>query len=104
MKAQSFEYQLQHTTPPAPDPQARLRAKQAALAEFERVHAQRGKSNPAAPAGSRGFLGFLHFLGERQKWVPVTWSSRNTLVGGIASACVAVIGASVVWLNLSQHH
>ncbi|MEJ1964883.1 MAG: hypothetical protein WDO56_26455 [Gammaproteobacteria bacterium] len=72
MKAQSFEYQLRNTAPPMADPEARLRARRAALVEFERIHDRR-----PAPAGRR---------------------SRSVLLGAIADACVAVIGASVVLL------
>jgi Ca-activated chloride channel homolog len=80
MKAQSFEYQLRHTAPPEPDPEARLRARRAALAEFSRVSAQKGKPGATARAGFKAFFG------------------RPALLGGLASVCVVVIGASLVWL------
>jgi Ca-activated chloride channel homolog len=85
MKAQSFEYQLRHATPPTPAPEARLRAKRAALAEFERVHVQ--SEQPAAPtaeSGRRGFRGWL--------------TIRNSWVGGFATACILVIGVSLFYL------
>src|SRR5262249_28282626 len=88
MKAQSFEYHLRHTISPTPDSQARLRARAAALAEFERIYAQRDKPSVPARAGIRDFLG--------------GWASRNTLLGGIASACVVVIAASVFLLTPPQ--
>ena len=40
MNTQSFERQLQQIDPPAPDPEARLRARHAAVEEFERLHQQ----------------------------------------------------------------
>src|SRR5687768_3065395 len=81
MKAQSFEIQLQHAAPPPPDPAARLRARCAALAEFERV----------------SMLGSMPRNQERISPIRF-WSSRNALVGGIASACVVVIAVSMAWL------
>jgi Ca-activated chloride channel family protein len=77
MRAQSFEYQLRHTIPPTPDPQARLRARHAALAEFRRAHV---RSKP----GLRELFSSLRF--------------DRVAMGGVATACVLVIGASVVWL------
>jgi Ca-activated chloride channel family protein len=79
MKAQSFEYQLQHTNPPAPDPEARLSTRLAAIAEFERLHVQKVEPVAAAPARRWGFFGPLH-------------------LAGVATACVAVVAVSVVWL------
>jgi Ca-activated chloride channel family protein len=84
MKAQSFEYELRHTNPPAPDAQERLRARRAALAEFERLHGL--ASAPDSPAARTGFLGSPR------------WRSTNTFWGGLATACVLVIGVSIVWL------
>jgi len=83
MNAQSFEYQLRNTAPPTPDPEARLRARRAALAEFERLQVHR--SPPADSA--RSVLGKL-------------WASLGSreLVGGFASGCVVAIGASVLFL------
>jgi Ca-activated chloride channel homolog len=81
MRAQSFEYQLRHTIPPAPDPEARLKARRAALAEFERVHVR--SIEAARPS-----------LGE---WLRSLQFNRVAL-SGVATACVLVIGASLVWL------
>jgi Ca-activated chloride channel homolog len=87
MKTQSFEYQLRHAVAPTPDPQARLRARRAALAEFERIHVESGTPRTAASAGVRRFF-----------HIPTSWGRRNTLVGAVASACVVVIAASVFLL------
>jgi Ca-activated chloride channel family protein len=84
MNARSFEYQLRNSAAPTPDPDARIRARRAALEEFERIHAQHRK--PVAPvrSGFRGFFGAL--------------ASRNAVLGGLASTCVVVIGVSIVLL------
>jgi Ca-activated chloride channel homolog len=81
MKAQSFEYRLRHTNPPAPDSAARLRARRAALAELERISVPRSQPRTVPQTNPKGF-----------------WSSRNALLGGLASACVVVIAVSVAWL------
>ena len=52
MKAQSFESQLRNTAPPTPDPEARLRARRAALAQFERLHVQDGSQDVSATNGT----------------------------------------------------
>jgi Ca-activated chloride channel homolog len=73
MNAHSLEHRLRHTNPPAPEPGARLDARRAALAEFERIHATGHR-----PARDRS-----------------GWLAR---VGGLAAACVAVISASLYLL------
>jgi Ca-activated chloride channel family protein len=98
MKAQSFEYQLRQTVPPAPDPEARLRAKRAALAEFRRVHLQEDVPGATARGGVRGFLGSLRFFRDDRGPAPAGWSLRNTVLSGVASACVAAIAVSMWWL------
>ena len=84
MKNQSFESQLRQTTPPTPDPEARLRARRAALLEFERVQAQQAAANTDVPSPP---------MPTRTSWRP-----RNTVWGGVATACVVVVGVSVYWL------
>ena len=85
MKAQSCEYQLRHTVPPTPDPEARLRARRAALLEFERVHVQKDESSAAAESRAK-------------KPARRRFPSSNTWLAGMASACLAVVAVSVVWL------
>ncbi len=101
MKAQSFEFQLQHAIAPMPDAAAHLRAKSAALAEFERVHAAANQtfSSPAA-GGTGSWLAGLRrlFPHGSQKQVASSRASRNLLLGGLASACVVVIAVSTFWL------
>jgi hypothetical protein len=48
MKAQSLEQQLRNAVAPAPDTEARLRARRAALAEFARVNAEQSAPGAAA--------------------------------------------------------
>jgi Ca-activated chloride channel family protein len=97
MKAQHFD--LWRTAAPTPDPEARLRARRAALAEFDRVHAQDGEPGTAARADTKGFLGLLRFFRDGPKPASATgWASRNRVLGGLATACVVVIGGSVMWL------
>jgi Ca-activated chloride channel family protein len=69
-----------------PDREARQRARRAAVAEFERIHAVKETPAPAARTSRRAFFG------------PLSWASRNVWMGGVATACVVVIGVSVVWL------
>jgi Ca-activated chloride channel homolog len=95
MKSQSLEYHLRHTTPPPPDPQARLRARHAALAEFERIHAQTGDVGLATQTS---LSGLLRFFRDRKGPASLSRASRNALFGGIATACVVVVAVSTVWL------
>jgi len=94
MRARSFEDLLRHTPPLPPDPHARLRARQAALAEFERVHAQTGEAR--APIESGLFAKLLGAFRAGNPARPVT--SRHMLLRGIATACVVVVAVSTVWL------
>jgi len=95
MKPQSFEHHLRHAIPPTPDPQARLRAKRAALAEFERSHLTRASElNASAPTGRTVSVGLLHLIRHARKLPAPNCVWRS----GIASACVALIAVSVMWL------
>src|SRR5581483_934489 len=94
MRPQSFEHYLRHAVPPTPEPEARLRARRAALAEFERARAQVSNANVPAHTGIRGILHRLRFLRGDQRQASV----RRVWVGGLASACVAVVAVSVFWL------
>jgi Ca-activated chloride channel homolog len=98
MKAQSFEYQLQHAIAPMPDPVAHLLAKTAAVAEFERVHGAAGRAiSPPAASDAGSWLRRLFLRGSRRQ-VASNRGSRNLLLGGFASACVVVIAVSTYWL------
>ena len=80
MKAQSFEYELLSAEPPPPSPEARLQARRAAVAEFERIRAR--SEFPRSP---------LRSSRKRRSW----WSN-NVVLGGLATACIALIVVSVV--------
>ena len=57
MNTHSFEKLLQQDAPPAPDQAARLAARQAALAEYARVHAA-AANEPVVPR-TFGFPSFV---------------------------------------------
>ena len=86
MKGRSFEYYLEHTTPPPPDPQAQERAKRAALAEFARAHARAGEASRSGGTGEAASVS-----------ARAGWRSRKTLWGAVATACVLVVAVSAVW-------
>lgn len=92
MKAQSFEYHLRHAVPPAPDTEAQLRARRTALAEFARAHAQNDASDTAAqPAAAKPAR-------KSESLWPLGWTRQGAWLGGFATACVLLVGVSVVWL------
>src|SRR5882672_4499133 len=98
MKAQSFEYQLQHAIAPMPDPVAHLLAKTAAVAEFERVHGAAGRAISPPAASDAGSWPRRLFLRGSRRHVASKRGSRNLLLGGFASTCVVVIAVSTYWL------
>ncbi len=73
---------LERPAPP-PDPQARLRARRAALEEFARVQA--AAVDVATPAATR------------------TWTSWSRNLAMAAGICVAVIGLAISWPMLNQN-
>ncbi len=91
MKERSNEARLQDMSAPAPDPAARLRAKQAALAEFTRVHAANQETD-ASPRLSRQATGGR----ETMKW-NLKWLVPRSVFGGFASACVVVMATALLW-------
>ena len=128
MKARSFEAQLRQAVPPAPERDARLRARRAALAEFAKVNSERDAaaegfaakqasavtaesaadaaghaSAQAAGPGSRGPArdSSPRATAPRRKseslW-PLGWPLKSAWLGGLATACVVVVGVSIVWL------
>ncbi len=76
MNNQAFERQLQQIDPPAPNPEARLRARRAAVEEFERLHQQTGRKTT-----HRG------------------WQMPKLWLGGFATACLAIVGVSLYWMT-----
>jgi Ca-activated chloride channel family protein len=87
MNAQSFEYQLRQATAPAPDAAAQLRAKSAALAEFQRLHTAANQPMPPESSWLSGLRRVFHTRG-----------SRNRVIGGFATACVIFIAVSTFFL------
>jgi Ca-activated chloride channel homolog len=93
MNAHSFERKLAQVTAPMPDAGAQLRAKSAALAEFQRVHAaaNQGISQRASWLFRlrQLFMGTGGGRGQRP---------RSLLLGGLATGCVVVIAVSTFYL------
>ena len=87
MNAHSFEHQLRQGNVPAPDAAAQLRAKSAALAEFQRLHPA---ANQPMPQKLPWRAALRRFFSNR--------GSRNLAVGGFATACVVVLAVSTFFL------
>jgi Ca-activated chloride channel family protein len=109
MKAQSLEQQLRNAVPPAPDTEARLRARRAGLAEFARVHSELGTPAAAAQASDAGAEARRSDAEasdpaaagrgrNKQSLWPLSWPLKSAWLGGMATACVVVVGVSVVYL------
>jgi len=92
MNAHSFEHQLRQATAPAPDAEAQLRSRNAALAEFQRVHAAANQT--ISPKASWLFRMRRLLSGAG----PGRGGSRNLVLGGVATACVVVVAVSTFFL------
>src|SRR4051794_21813478 len=91
MNAHSFEHQLRQATAPAPDAEAQLRSRNAALAEFQRIHAAANQT--ISPKDTWVF--------RLQRLFPGTGPgrpSRPLWLGGLATACVVVVAVSTFFL------
>ncbi|HEV7609742.1 MAG TPA: von Willebrand factor type A domain-containing protein [Steroidobacteraceae bacterium] len=99
MNEKSLEAKLARVSAPAPDPEARLRAKRAALAEFSRVHAASAQPGAHKAGRFQGLLGAVRLSREStsHRRDSMGWSTRTRLFAGAASVCLAVIGFAVVW-------
>ncbi len=99
MKPNSYENLLKETAAPPPDPQARLLAKRAALAEFARVNGE--QATPAQPKAGffQGLSDALRLSRERKSHGSdvMGWNARSKMFAGAASVCLAVVGFAVVW-------
>ena len=84
MNAHSFERQLRDLEAPAADVQAKLLAQRAALAEFDRIHAPREVTNSVASS---------------RWWKLFAWPRGGMAWGGVATACVALVAVSLLWLT-----
>jgi len=87
MNAHSFERELQDLQPPAADPEARLRAREAALAEFGRIYPAEPVEKPATSPG---------------RWKLFAWPRGGMAWGGMATACVALVAVSLLWLTPAE--
>jgi hypothetical protein len=102
MKQNSLEKLLQQDAPP-PNPAARLAARRAALEEFARV--MPATAAPARRSRLQGLLGALRLsrnddTSHGRDSMP--WYSRRLVIGGAASAFIAVFGFSLVWNTYKQ--
>jgi len=99
MKQQSYETALKETAAPPPDPQARVLAKRAALAEFARVQAAEPAATQLKPGFFQGLLAALRPSRETQSRGSdvMRWNTKSRMLAGAASICVAVLGFVVVW-------
>ncbi|HYP79626.1 MAG TPA: von Willebrand factor type A domain-containing protein [Steroidobacteraceae bacterium] len=84
MNAHSFERRLRDLESPATDPQAKLLAQRAALAEFDRIHAAQDAANSATTPA---------------RWRLFAWPPRGMAWGGVATACLALVAVSLLWLT-----
>jgi Ca-activated chloride channel homolog len=106
MNTHSFEKLLQQDAAPAPDQAARLAARQAALAEYARVHAA-AANEPVARGRSlfQALSGALRLSREPQSRGSdvMPWYSRRMLLGGAASVCLLIVSGTLVWKTTSIH-
>src|SRR5688572_1134411 len=106
MNRHSFEKLLQQDAPPPPDQAARLAARQAALAEYARVHAA-AANEPAARRDPvfKALLGALRLSREPQSRGRdlMPWYSRRMLLGGAASVCLLVVSGTLVWKTMKLY-
>ncbi len=106
MNTHSFEKLLQQDAPPAPDQAARLAARQAALAEYARVHAA-AANEPVVPRSSifQALSGALRLSREPQSRGRdvMPWYSRRMLLGGAASVCLLIVSGTLVWKTMKLY-
>jgi Ca-activated chloride channel family protein len=98
---------LKHITPPAPDPVARLAAKQAALAEFARVHAANEAAGQEAAQEVDRSARLSRQVTDRsdamKRSTPsLKWLVPRSMFGAVASACVVALATALLWPIFSQ--
>ena len=105
MNEKSFEAKLARVSAPAPDPEAGLRAKRAALEEFARVHAANQAAEQASEAVSKGLWDALRLFRDDSSHgsTSMAWFVRRNLFAGVASACVVGLGIAMVWPIFSRY-
>jgi Ca-activated chloride channel family protein len=105
MNEKSFEAKLKRVSAPAPDPEARLRAKRAALEEFARVHSASLAAGKTSAAESKGLWRTLRLFRDDSSHgsTSMAWFVRRNLLAGVAGACVVGLGIAMVWPVLSRY-
>jgi Ca-activated chloride channel family protein len=104
----SIENTLKNLKAPAPDPEARLRAKRAALAEFTRAHAGDAAANEGEVRASSGVLQALwrrlRLSRDNSHGGPaMKWFANRGLMAGAAGVGVLAIGLSWVLPNAGRY-
>ena len=111
MNERSNEARLKHLAAPAPDPQARARIKQAALAEFARVHAvaaneAAGDSTESSTAQASDDSTRLSRSDKRSGRTAMYWPMKllvpRSVFGAFASACVIAFATAMLWPTFSR--
>ena len=105
MNEKSFEAKLARVSAPAPDPEARLRAKRAALEEFARMHAANQATEETSGAPSKGLWGALRLFRDDSSHgsTSMAWFVRRNLFAGVAGVCVVGLGIVMVLPVLSRY-
>jgi len=106
MNENSFEAKLARMSAPAPDPEARLKAKRAALEEFARVQAANQESAKSTSAsGSKGLWDALRLFRDDSSHgsTSMAWFVRRNFFAGVAGACVVGLGIAMVWPIFSRY-
>jgi Ca-activated chloride channel family protein len=105
MNEKSTEAKLARMVAPAPDPEARLRAKRAALEEFARVHAVNAGAANTSEASSKGLWDALRLfrVDSSHGRTSMGWFVRRNVFAGVAGACVLGLGVAMVWPIFSKY-
>jgi Ca-activated chloride channel family protein len=105
MNEKSFEAKLARVKAPAPDPEARLRAKRAALEEFARVNTANQDAAKDSEASSKGLWDALRLFRDDSSHgsTSMAWFVRRNLFAGVAGACVVGLGIALVWPIYSNY-
>jgi len=105
MNEKSFESKLARVNAPAPDPEARLRAKRAALEEFARVRAANQDAVPISEPAPKGLWNALRLFRDDSSHgsTSMAWFVRRNVFAGVAGACVVGLGIAMVWPIFSHH-
>jgi Ca-activated chloride channel homolog len=99
MKNSSIESTLSGLTAPTPAPQARLRAKRAAMTEYARVTGSSTRTEQASTSGSQGLWNALRLFrdGNSHGRSSMSWWVSRNVFAGVASVCMVTLGIAMVW-------